>query len=152
MNTNNITDLFDFALSQENEASAFYIELAEKVQNPGVKQIFLELADDEKGHAMLIENYRNNPALEDKFHPPTYNYKVAESEEKPVLTSSMTPRDALALAMKREQEAADFYIALAMSAKEESEKTILTNLSNMELKHKIILEDAFVEIGYPEVF
>ncbi|MEI7595660.1 MAG: ferritin family protein [Bacteroidota bacterium] len=152
MNTNNITDLFDFALSQENEASAFYTELAEKVQNSGVRQIFLELADDEKGHAMLIENYRNNPALEDKFHPPTYNYKVSESEEKPEMTSNMSPSDAIALAMKREQEAADLYLALTQSAKDESEKTILTNLANMELKHKIMLEDAFVNIGYPEVF
>lgn len=152
MNTTNINELFDFALKQENEASAFYEELANKMQNPGVKQIFEELAEDEKGHATLIENYKKDPSLQDRFHKPMHDYKVAETQDMPPLSTDMLPRDAIALAMKREQEAANFYNALAQSAINPLEKGILESLANMELGHKQILENVFVEIGYPEVF
>lgn len=80
------------------------------------------------------------------------DYKVAETTELPKLSIDMKPADAIALAMKKEQQAVEFYRALGESATDASVKKIFENLTNMELGHKHRLENVFVEIGYPEVF
>ncbi|HEY4800130.1 MAG TPA: ferritin family protein, partial [Bacteroidia bacterium] len=65
---------------------------------------------------------------------------------------NMKPAEAIAVAMKREQLAAELYDALAKSARLKSEKDAFESLKTMELNHKHRLENAFVDIGYPEVF
>ena len=54
--------------------------------------------------------------------------------------------------MKKEQQAVEYYRALAEAADDRELKQAFTNLANMELSHKQRLENAFVQIGYPEVF
>ncbi len=152
MEINSINQLFEYALEQEHEAFIFYSSVANKLHNPAVKQLFHELALEEKGHAALLTRYRNDPTLQIRFKAPEHDYKIAESQEKPVLSIDMKPADAIALAMKREQEAAEFYLSLVQIAKNAEERNVLTSIANMEKEHKQKLENAFVEIGYPEVF
>ena len=87
-----------------------------------------------------------------KIAPPAADYKVAEATELPALSIEMKPADAIALAMKKEQEAVEFYRGLADGSDDAEIKKIFENLVNMELTHKNRLENVFVEIGYPEVF
>ena len=152
MNENDLNKLIDFAIDQERQAFTFYKAAAEKVTNPGVKKIFLELAEDENGHANLLELYKNNKELSEIFKFQNIDYKIAETQDLPPLSITMKPSEAIAIAMKREQEASELYRALATNALNNSEKEALENLSNMELGHKHKLENIFVEIGYPEVF
>jgi rubrerythrin len=152
MNENNINKLIDFAIAQENEAYAFYKAAAGKVSNPGVKQLFLELAEDEYGHANLLEMYRDNKSLSAIFKTQHIDYKIAETQDMPVLSITMKPAEAIAIAMKREQQAAELYRAFAANAVNGSEKEALEDLANMEMGHKHKLENAFVDVGYPEVF
>ncbi len=152
MNFTDINKLIDFAIEQENAAYAFYKAAAEKVTNPGVKQLFEELAQDENGHANLLEMYRRNKALGSIFKTQVIDYKIAETQDMPALSTDMKPADAIAIAMKREQQAAELYRSLAKNANDGTEKEALENLANMEMGHKHKLENAFVDIGYPEVF
>lgn len=152
MNEGNIDKLIDFAIAQEHEAFEFYKAAAEKVSNPGVKQLFLELAQDEDGHANLLELYRNNKVLGEIFKTKVIDYKIAETQDMPVLSIAMKPAEAIAIAMKREQQAAELYRAFADKAKDGKVKEALENLANMEMGHKHKLENAFVDVGYPEVF
>lgn len=148
----NINELFDLAIANEQEAYAFYSDAAQKVTNPGVRDIFLELAREENGHAMILEKFKATGVLANRFMQPEVDYKIAETQEPQVLSTSMKPADAIALAMKREQEAAAFYQMLAARASDATEQAALISLANMELEHKQKLENLFVEIGYPEVF
>ncbi len=152
MNGTNINDLIDFAIEQEHEAYAFYKAASEKVTNPGVKQLFLELSSDEQGHANLLEMYRKNKSLGVLFKTQVIDYKITETQDLPSLSLDMKPADAIVIAMKREQQAAELYRSLAKTAINSTEKEALENLANMEMGHKHKLENAFVEIGYPEVF
>ena len=152
MSTNDIQKLFDFAIQQEIDAFNFYAAAAAKVSNPGVKQIFEDLAREEKGHENLLRHYRIDQTLADKFTALKVDYMIAESQEMPALSLSMKPAEAIALAMKREQLAAELYKSLSVSAVLESEKQAFQSLMTMELNHKHKLENAFVDIGYPEVF
>ncbi|MCX6296901.1 MAG: ferritin family protein [Bacteroidetes bacterium] len=152
MNTTDINKLIDFAIEQENAAYAFYKAASEKVTNPGVKQLFLELAQDENGHANLLEMYRKNKAIAELFKNKVVDYKIAETQDMPELSINMKPAEAIAIAMKREQAAAELYHTLANNAIDENVKEALEELANMEMGHKHKLENAFVDIGYPEVF
>ncbi len=152
MITTDINKLIDFAIEQENAAYAFYKAASEKVTNPGVKQLFLELAQDENGHANLLEMYRKNKAIAELFKNKVVDYKIAETQDMPELSINMKPAEAIAIAMKREQAAAELYRSLANNAIDQNVKEALEQLANMEMGHKHKLENAFVDIGYPEVF
>ena len=152
METTDINELIDFAITQEHAAYDFYKAAAEKVDNPGVKELFLELAQDENGHANLLEMYRDNKTIGELFNTQVVDYKITETQDEPDLLITMKPADAIVIAMKREQAAAEMYRAMAKIATTEAIKDTLEKLANMEMGHKHKLENAFVDIGYPEVF
>jgi rubrerythrin len=152
MTATDIRYLFDFAIQQEIDAYNFYKAAAEKVTNAGVRTIFEELAGEEEGHKNLLENIRIDETLVGKFNELQVDYMIAEANEMPALSIDIKPADAIAIAMKREQLAAELYRAMAYSAVNDRERLSFESLQNMELNHKHRLENLYVNIGYPEVF
>ncbi len=142
---------FSIAAKRELEARDFYTAVAEKCHDAAMRELFEKLAADETGHFELLEKFRADPAKVMKIAAPESDWKIAESQELPVPNADMKPKDAIALAMKREQQAVEFYRALAASASADT-KDIFENLANMELTHKHRLERLFIDVGYPEVF
>ncbi|MBN1765383.1 MAG: ferritin family protein [Sedimentisphaerales bacterium] len=143
--------LISIAIKREIEAYEFYKDVAEKVDDKSVKKIFSDLAGQEMGHHDLLERYRMDQSIAIKFKAPP-DFKVAESVNEPLLTTSMKPADAIALAMKKEQQAVEFYRKLADMCDDPGVKDAYLNLANMETQHKSMLEKVFVDIGYPEEF
>ena len=143
--------VFQKAAAREAEAHRFYKSVAEKTANESVKEIFLDLAAQEKGHEELMWKFKGDSTMELKFqaHP---DYRVAETVEDKELTADLKPADAIALAMKREQKSMEFYLDLAEACKDPELKKVFKSLSNMEAGHKHRLERLFVDIGYPEVW
>ena len=80
------------------------------------------------------------------------DYKVSETVDEPELSMDMKPADAFALAMKKEEEAMVQYTALADECPDAEKKRVFLDLAAMERAHKRKMEDAFVDIGYPEVW
>jgi len=152
MHSDKIEQLFAIACRRETEAYEFYSSAAKKIQDPNVKSIFAELAKEEMGHYEFLEKFRTDSTMIMKITPPSADWKIAESENLPKLSTDMKPVDAIALAMKKEQQAVEFYRALSANATDANTKSMFDNLANMELKHKHHLENMFVNIGYPEVF
>lgn len=145
--------IFSIAINREIEAHEFYLQVAGRVSDPGVKEVFLELAQQEMGHKELLEKFESDPTLVMKFaDTKPVDYKVAESTDFPKLSVTMKPADAIALAIKKEQSAMEFYKSLARNVKDEDLTGIFEGLADMELGHKVKLENVFVDIGYPEVF
>lgn len=147
-----IEKLFSIAVDREMEAFEFYKAAAERVTDSAVKSIFQELAQEEYGHMELLEKFRHDPTLEMKISAPAANFKISEATQLPKLSIDSKPADAIALAMKKEQEAVEFYQSMAHAASDSGLKAMMTNLANMELTHKHRLENIFVNIGYPETF
>ena len=141
------------AIKREVEAYEFYRDVSDRVDDISVKNIFDELAREEKHHQELLEKFRQDPTAAIKFEAPP-DLKIAESVEEPKLSIDMKPIDAFALAMKKEQQAADFYRGLAdiCDENEVDLKDTYHNLANIELGHKHRLEKAFINTGYPDSF
>jgi rubrerythrin len=138
------------AIGSEIEAYEFYAGVVEKVQDSNVKSIFEELANDEKDHRDFLEGVLSDtkPISIDEAK----DYKVSATVDKPTLSVSMKPADAIALAMKNEEEAMIMYMELADICTDKEQKELFESLARMERGHKFRLEEMYTNMAFPEVW
>jgi rubrerythrin len=144
-------EILDAAIQNEIEANLFYQQVAEKVTNAHLKDMFLKFAREEKKHRAILEGFRDHAAAAVRFTR-VPDYHVAETVDEPPLTMDMKPADAIALAMKKEEAAMKHYTQLAQACEDDGQKKLFLELASMEREHKAKMEQAFVDIGYPEVW
>ena len=113
--------------------------------------MFEQFAKDEKGHEKILKTILFKDTINQYFNEST-DYKVAETVDTPKLSTDMKPADAIALAMKKEEEAMKQYTDLAEACKDFGQKKVFFDLAAMERGHKLKMEKAFVDIGYTEVW
>lgn len=143
--------IISFAIACEVEAESFYESISKKLKNPTLKELFAQFAREEKGHQSILKEIYNKPDNYKKFDG-TKDYKVAETMEFPVLSDSMKPADAFAIAMKSEEMAVARYKILSEGCSSTDQKKVFENLAAMEHEHKLKMEQAFVNVAYPEVW
>jgi rubrerythrin len=139
------------AIVNEVEAEAFYESASKKIKNEHLKEMFNLLASEEKKHQEILKRIQESNQISEYFNE-AIDYKVAETVPTPVLSTDMTPADAFALAMKKEQEAMEYYTKIAAHCENVEKKKVFLDLAAMEQNHKLKMEKAFVDIGYPEVW
>ena len=113
--------------------------------------MFSEFAAEELGHKILLQGFLSRD-IQDMHFDETVDYKVSETVDKPTLSLSMKPSDALALAMKNEEDAMNMYAAFATASSDQSQKKMFTDLSIMEKGHKTKIEKYYVNVAFPEVW
>ncbi|MHC1727113.1 MAG: ferritin family protein [Syntrophobacteraceae bacterium] len=142
--------ILKMAIGNEIVAYDFYNGVCEKTKDNNLKTIFAELAAEEKKHKALLEGYLTG-AKPLQFAAVS-DYKVSETVDKPQLSISMKPADAIALAMKEEEEAMLMYQSLANSSANAEQKEMFASLAKMEKGHKAKLEETFTTMAFPEVW
>ncbi len=148
----NYKEILKMAVGNEVEAYEFYRDAAAKMKDPAMKKTFMELADEESGHKVLLEGYLNNEMKDMKFSDEK-DYKVAETVEAPqTLSTDMAFKDAIALAMKKEQEAIKMYQQFADASEGAKQKETFLELAKMEKGHKVRLEGIYTDIAFIEVW
>lgn len=146
--------ILNYAIISEIESNEYYLAIAKKAKDASVKQLFTELAADELGHRESLEACLKTTAEQCDilvFERPV-DYKLSETVKKPEVTADMKFVDAVALAMKNEQEAMDMYNAMAASSHGPEQKQLFEALAAMEAGHKAKLEDIYNNSAYPEVW
>ncbi len=143
--------IIDMAIANEIEAYEFYEEVAQTTTDKGLKILFTEFAEEEKGHRLTLESLKSKQNQKFTFVGAT-DYKISETVDTPKLSLKMKPADAVALAMKKEEESMKMYQGLAQSATEEEELHLFMNLANMEQEHKAKMEDLYNQVAFPEVW
>jgi rubrerythrin len=151
MNLNQYKEIIEFAIAGEIEAQEFYKVAANKINDPYLKEMFEQFAKDEKGHEKILKGILSKDTINEYFNEST-DYKVAETVNTPKLSTDMKPADAIALAMKKEEEAMKQYTDLAEACLDPGQKKVFLDLAAMERGHKLKMEKAFVNIGYTEVW
>ena len=148
----NYKEILKMAVGNEVEAYEFYRDAAAKMKDPAMKKTFQELADEESGHKVLLEGYLSNEMKDMKFSEEK-DYKVAETVEAPqALSTDMAFKDAIALAMKKEQEAMEMYQQFADASEEAKQKETFLELAKMEKGHKVRLEGIYTDMAFIEVW
>jgi rubrerythrin len=149
MNQDEFKKIILFAIECENEAYAFYSRVSEKSSDKKLKDMFNELAGDEKKHRVLLEAYLIRSP--EKMHfSETKDYKVVDALPTPPLTADLKPLDGLVIAIKKELEAMQMYTQLADVSTDETHKNAFLELALMERGHKSRLEDIYTNMAFPE--
>ncbi len=149
MNDSSYKEIITLAIRNETEAYDFYQGVANISQNKAIKSIFQEMAEQELEHRDFLQSCLDGSVKTINFKtPPDYN--VSEKVEKPKLSVNMKPVDAIALAMKNEEEAVDMYQTFADISNDEEQKKLFLELVKMETSHKANLENLYTNMAFPE--
>ncbi len=151
MNRSEYEDILKNAIESEIEAQNFYKSVSEKVASPDLKELFSSFVREEKKHQDILEGFLSEMPETLPFDE-SKDYKVAETVDEIPLTTDLKPADAFALAMKKEEAAMAHYSRLADACTDPAQEKIFHDLAAMEREHKLKMEKAFVDIGYPEVW
>lgn len=135
----NIDDVLDFAIANEVKATFFYEDMARKVENASLQDLFRGFAHEEEGHAAKLRRvkagqrelsaFQNIPDLK------IADYLVENDED-----ANLDYQGALVLAMKREKAAFKLYTDLANAAGGTEMKELFAGLAQEEAKHKLRFE------------
>jgi rubrerythrin len=131
----NFRDLIQKAIAIEVKMAEFYEKMATKATTPETREVFKILADEEKEHRVLLENY-----LERGEFPKIP--QIGEVDLEPTLevvssiTTDMAPTDALAFAIRSEEYQHRFYKKLSLEYPPGWTQNFLKRLADMELVHK----------------
>lgn len=146
---NVVNDILDFAIENEIEAYKFYTDLASKMDNPTMKQVFLDFAEEEQGHKNLLEDAKKGKAVKiggEKIA----DLQIAEFTTKVQPTANMDYQAALTLAMQKEKKAFQLYTTLAHLVQDDTARQLFTSLAQQEAKHKLRFELEYDEVVLKE--
>lgn len=153
MDQNTYKVILSGAIERELEAHRFYQQVAQKVKDGYLKEMFSSFAVEELKHRDILQGFANKANMAIHFAR-VPDFHVSETVDAPdmALSIEMKPADALALAMKKEEAAMRHYTQLAEACTDPAQQKVFLELAEMERSHKFRMENAFVDIGYPEVW
>jgi len=135
----NLEELLLAAIKSEKESNNVYKTLAEHVKNGLMKDKFMFLAAEEQKHKQYITDLYNAEFPDKKLHLPKQT-PVPLPEVSIPKNEDIEISKVLGQAMKAEEAAHDFYLALSERYQDEAIKNMLHYFADMEMGHYRILE------------
>lgn len=139
-----VDEVLDFAISREEEATAFYLQMAQRMDKPWMKKAFEDFADQELGHKDKLMAVKQGQTLAPAAGKIT-DLKIADYVVAAPVSPNMTYGDALSVAMQREKKSFLLYTHLAQSCEDPGLKSTFEALAQEEAKHKLWLEVEYDE-------
>jgi rubrerythrin len=135
-------DIIKFAISREEAAIDAYGDMSEKAKMPGLRELLLELQNEERNHKKLLEDISPDQIATFKTED-VIDLKISDylTEEPP--SEDMTFQDLLIIAAKKEQEAVELYTKLKEGSDNEELKKLFDFLVIQEKSHKLKLESEY---------
>lgn len=151
MKNTDLMDLIDTAITREEDAYRFYMDLFEKNEDRGIKDTLSWIANEEKKHKAFLVAYRNGryethdlPLRKVKY------YKIAEHQKEPETAEGMKPEEIYLIAAHRELRSHRFYSELANIHPEGEARDMLQKMATEELKHKEKMEYLYANTAFPQ--
>lgn len=149
--TDELAELLDTAIYREIATQAFYSAGQSKTRDPGAQALMKELAEEERKHAQRLKSFKEK-GLEKRAWR---QKEVPDLRLSDYLTGGDTLegaglQDTLTLAIKREQQAIEFYSKMMGAMRDEPAKRFCQRLVHQELKHKLRLELLYDDLFYRE--
>ncbi len=144
MDLSNFRDILKFAISREQKAIDAYGLMSEIAKTPGLKELLLELQEEERKHKSLLEGITDQKIISFTIKE-VPDLKISDylTEETP--SEDITLQDLLIFAAKKEQEAVDLYSNLEANAEDDELKKLFQFLIQQEKTHKLRLEKEYDE-------
>ncbi len=139
MKLDSVDQILDFAIAKEQEAWRFYTDLAAKMSQQPVKQIFEEFAWEELQHKSKLIDIQQRKLMK-PIQQRVLDLGIGDHLVDIVVAEDMTYQQALIVAMKAEKAAFRMYTDLAAAADEGDLKESLLMLAQEEARHKLRFE------------
>jgi len=140
-----VDEILDFAIQREQEAHDFYMDLAKKMDRPGMKEVFTQFAGEELGHRKKLEAVKQGKRLMSAKEK-VQDLKIAEYLVSVEPDEDLDYQKALILAMKREKASYKLYSDLAGTIEDQELKQIFLGLAQEEAKHKLRFEVEYDDV------
>lgn len=130
------TEVLEIAISREVEARNFYLALAERLDNPELRKMLEELAEEEVEHRAKLEmelmkdGIVVNTAQRDKSFQ-TSDYVISNEAQ-----LNLDLKDLLEICIQKEDASFRFYADMLSHADDKSTKETLLAIIEDEIKHK----------------
>ena len=134
-----IDEILDFAIEEEENARLFYLDLAAKMENPKMKEVFEQFAQEELGHKKKLQNIKARESIP-VTHERVQDLQIADYTVEVQPSPDMSYQDALLLAMNKEKKAFQLYLDLADAINDAQIKELFMILAQEEAKHKLRFE------------
>ena len=139
MKLDTVEGILDFAIGQEEHAAKFYSDLAAKMNDKPMAEVFLGFAEEEKGHKAKLLAVKEGKLLMPAAQQ-VLDLKIGDYLEEVTTSADVDYRQALVLAMKAEKAAFKLYSDLASTTSDPGLKATLLGLAQEEAKHKLRFE------------
>lgn len=150
MKFDSVDAILDFAITKEEDAAQFYTDLAGKMKQQHMKDLFEEFALEEKSHKAKLEKVKEGKLLlsaERKI----MDLKVVDNlEDTRFDEGEFDFQGALLAAMNAEKASFKLYTDLANAADKPELKETFQALAQEEAKHKLMFEIEYDEKIYAE--
>jgi len=138
------------AILQEELSHAFYKRLATLVSHVETKDTLEYLAKEEMEHKAFLQSCFTPVGC--KLAGEAHNVHLAELLQAPAITDDISPKEALVIAMKREEGSYRFYQTLAGLQPPGEIQDFLNKMAKVELSHKEKVEYLYDNAAFPEVW
>lgn len=145
-----LVDIIHEAMDQHEVARDYYQHMAHQVKHPEARETFEYLAREAEENKARLHHCLTPEGC--PVVPPVHDLHLAEHLKVPEVTEEMSPRDALALAIKRSEALWRFYQAMAELQPPGEIRSRLEYLAKSELSHKEKLETIYDTVAFPEVW
>jgi rubrerythrin len=144
MDEDKYREVVRFAAEKEVQAYEFYMKAAEMTPYSGAKELFGELAGEEKRHRELLQEIRIEKVLQLRLDP-VPDLKISDYLVEEELQPDADYASILRVAMKMEEHSLHLYNDLRDAAGDEDLRKLFTFLAQQEARHKLRLEKVYDE-------
>jgi rubrerythrin len=149
-------DIYKYAMQMELDGRHFYLDLAEKTNNKGIKNILTMMAESEAKHYNIILSMQRN----DKTPYSTDTEALTEvknifermKEEKKEIDVDVSQVEFYQKALVVEADSEKFYLERADEEKDLHKKEIFLTLAKEEKSHCILLENLVDLVSQPDTW
>jgi rubrerythrin len=145
-----LVDLIHEAMEQHELARDFYNRMAHRVAHADTKETFEYLAKEAEENKIRLHQCLTPEGC--PVVPAVHELHLAEHLKVPEVTEGLSPKEALALAIKRSEGLCRFYQSLLELQPEGEIRRRLEYLVRAESSHKEKLEDIYDTVAFPEAW
>ena len=146
-----LAELLDAAIYKEIASQAVYIAGQGQTQDPGAKALMQELAMEELKHSEWLKNLKDKGLEKRDWHQERIpNLMISQYLTGGDTLEGAGLQDTLIFAIKREQQAIEFYSQMMSVMRDKTIKRLCETLAQEELKHKLRLEIFYDDFLYAE--
>ena len=148
-------NIFEFALQMEMDGKQFYLDLIEKTNDPGLRQILTMMVADEVKHYEIITQMKDNAKLgmaRTMISADAKNIFAQMQERKELIDLDTPQKDLYKHAQLLEKKSQEYYQQKAGEVSDPEQKKLFQQMAVEEEKHYFLLDDIYELLLRPEIW